>query len=56
MCLCVCSVMSDSFDSMDYSTPGSSVHGIMLIYTNIHIQGMDKSILGKNPCTLKSHC
>ena len=47
MCLYVCSVMSDSFDSMEYSTPGSSVRGTMLIYTNIHTQGVDKSILGK---------
>ena len=27
-CVCVHSVMSDSCDSMDFSPPGSSVHGI----------------------------
>ena len=31
MCVCIlsCSVMSDSLDPMDYSLPGSSVHGIL---------------------------
>ena len=27
--VCVCSVMSNSLDSMDYNPPGSSVHGIL---------------------------
>ena len=27
VCVCVCSVMSDSCDSMDCCPPGSSVHG-----------------------------
>ena len=26
--ICVCSVISDFFDSMDYSPPGFSLHGI----------------------------
>ena len=26
--MCACSVMSDSYDPMDCSPPGSSVHGI----------------------------
>ena len=28
MCVCACSVVFDFLQSMDYSLPGSSVHGI----------------------------
>ena len=28
VCVCVCSVVSDSFQAMDGGPPGSSVHGI----------------------------
>ena len=29
VCVCLCSVVTDSCDPMDFSPPGSSVHGIL---------------------------